>query len=498
MTVLELYSIFPAPSKDEGVAWQFRYAQEPNEFVGPHYVYNVYDKWELTQVEGTSPATVEWWNYFPELAIDFFTNIHDRFTTLKEENAMIDTSDICGYQVDWRVDNVASVLTKLMQRPFDRIDDIRDVNSLVVMKVLTVADPFYARRFCLKKLIFELSRYAHDVYGLPMKSESDSVRQIASQFDAADIRRLARYLEDDPENQHIIFTRPPELWVSMDDVKSEFEQIETRIQERHKEAYITFLGELVVQMLEDIGIFRPRDFEFFSPAGTRLPVLDIGQEWEGKICLGIGTCLANFTETRFYIFQDDISDVNHVYFGYDILGSNPNFWQGDETLVEPGNVVRPVLQNSGTFIVSWVNLLRANLTWQTGDANYNRLLLKKVDRDIPVEDVPLVSSNDPVFKLKNHTVAMTSYSGNEPQAIDGHILLMAKFDGYQLAAVRTRADTFWCPLPLLETIDNEELYHLPSPPPENVVRTPVLSHTISTNMIAAGTVGLFVLLILID
>ena len=98
-------NVFPTTEPNR-VHYRFSYAEAPDSFVGPHYYYHD-DHWIKTPIpDGTEPTDEQWWNIFPEAAIDTYVAISDGLRLLLGARCMVNTVPILGEQVDRTVDDV--------------------------------------------------------------------------------------------------------------------------------------------------------------------------------------------------------------------------------------------------------------------------------------------------------------------------------------------------------------------------------------------------------
>ena len=93
-------NVFPTSQKNR-VHYRFSYAEAPDSFVGPHYHY-LNDHWVKSTIpDGTVPTDEEWWNIFPESALDTYVSLSDGLRLLLGARCMVNTVPILGSTELW-------------------------------------------------------------------------------------------------------------------------------------------------------------------------------------------------------------------------------------------------------------------------------------------------------------------------------------------------------------------------------------------------------------
>ena len=501
--ILADYPVLPAASPDEGVPWIFRYGEQPSAFNGPHYVYEN-DAW-IKKEEDTlpdNPGDVEWWNIIPVLQVDLLGDIQTKFDELHTANAMIQTDDILGEQFHWRNNTPRTIMEQIMQSSTP-LDLPQIVVPFMFSRIPALLDknPYGAQCAALLKLIIYAPRYAYQMYRIPSAwnsssssepTETELMKSVVSLFDALALRRLKNVVPVGTEP----FTRGPSVWETISDAVDEFEKLASLVREDADAEYHDTLADLAADALKGAGL-KYQQISYFSPGGPRLPVVDVGQTVDGNRCMGYGELetVGSHSSVRFYMTAE-VPTLHNIFFAFD-FAKDMTLFRDNETLLETGNVVRSLVQD-GVFVVSAVQQTEATLAWATGTATYDRLLLEKLDQSTPVQDVPLVEPK-PTYFRRDHTVAVTNAL---EESINGHMLSQKEvFGGYAVSLVRTANDIFWVPNPLLTPMANEELYEYVPPPQAGQAgqaEEPKNLTELSTNGIAAVTIGLFIVLLMVD
>ena len=150
-------------------------------------------------------------------------------------------------------------------------------------------------------------------------------------------------------------------------------------------------------------------------------------------------------------------------------------------------------------VVSSVSGISCLLSWQSGEAVYNRLLLRKTDSDVPADDVPIFATK---FGFRTNfygyfATALVSdvNEGGQMEETNGHVLMAAEMDQFLMYAVKTGHGRSWVPPELLESVTKiEPIFVFPQP---EVAPIPKMNQ-LSTPAIGVVVMGLFAAVLSID
>ena len=489
-------NVFPTTEPNR-VHYRFSYAEAPDSFVGPHYYYHD-DHWIKTPIpEGTEPTDEQWWNIFPEAAIDTYVAISDGLRLLLGARCMVNTVPILGEQVDRTVDDsleywVQKAIIDESGRPWETAwEEVGEFQSAIMKAMGTPKDHWDDELGnVLTDYLLLIDDYMTGATGRPLPDSAGIdtlVRIMTERFDALDSYGPLNWNTD------------PALWQDANHVRTELEQFRLRIGPDDLERPGIY-EDFYKFMRRCAGAYQSQVWGETKAWGLRSPMNDyirVGQTYQGfEISMQGRFINSRNQEVAWY----KTSGGQVVFLNYLITPDTDTTvvsWRQELGRLEPGDIVFSVLDDTPRPVII------ENITDDVATINYGESvqyplpLLEKLPDETPVGSEPPasyepfidLSARDPVTVTGYEDGAVTSFKGTIVGVVGGEL-------ENQYAVYLPHAETvdvYWVPRSLLEWVAAP-----PPPPPKSREREKPGVANYGTPALGAGVLLLFGMVWAID